>query len=257
MDEVLAKFINEGKLEYEEMEIFIREFRTGNELLMKEQNNLLSELKFKVNELSRVMNDVFPEKPQEVVMENEPPQSLRTNYSTYSGVKKTISSFPQPVEEGKGRSTVNEVFREPKATPYQYPIYRSFSANAEDSEIKKSIRRTHASNTAYPAGQEIEGAKNISNEHLYSTCTNEIDEKNPEIKDLPSHLEYSYLYNDKSFPIFISSKFSEKEKRLLLQVLEKRKGVIAWKMSNIKGISSSFFTHKIQMEDYFKLVTQP
>ncbi|GJU07323.1 reverse transcriptase domain-containing protein [Tanacetum coccineum] len=61
MDEMLAKFINEGKREYEEMEIFIREFRTTNEFLLKEQNNLLSELKIKVHELSRVMNDaLFP-----------------------------------------------------------------------------------------------------------------------------------------------------------------------------------------------------
>ncbi|GJW58399.1 hypothetical protein Tco_0105130 [Tanacetum coccineum] len=59
MDEMLAKFINEGKREHEEMEIFIREFRTTNELLLKEQNNLLSELKIKVHELSRVMNDVL------------------------------------------------------------------------------------------------------------------------------------------------------------------------------------------------------
>ncbi|GJX20351.1 hypothetical protein Tco_0223028 [Tanacetum coccineum] len=40
-------------------------------------------------------------------------------------------------------------------------------------------------------------------------------------------------------------------------VLEKRKGAITWKMSNIKGISPSFCTHKILMEDDFKPVIQP
>ncbi|GJU16615.1 retrovirus-related pol polyprotein from transposon TNT 1-94 [Tanacetum coccineum] len=58
MEEMLAKFINEGKREHEEMEIFIRKFRTTNELLLKE-HNLLSELKIKVNELSKVMNEVL------------------------------------------------------------------------------------------------------------------------------------------------------------------------------------------------------
>ncbi|GJZ87043.1 putative nucleotidyltransferase, ribonuclease H [Tanacetum coccineum] len=48
------------------------------------------------------------------------------------------------------------------------------------------------------------------------------------------------LHDDKSFHIMISSKLSEKEKMLLLQVLEKRKGAIAWKMSDIKGIDSSW-----------------
>ncbi|GJY63087.1 reverse transcriptase domain-containing protein [Tanacetum coccineum] len=40
-------------------------------------------------------------------------------------------------------------------------------------------------------------------------------------------------------------------------VLEKHKGTIAWKMSDIKGISPSFYTHMILMEDDFKPVIQP
>ncbi|GJW85822.1 hypothetical protein Tco_0158967 [Tanacetum coccineum] len=42
------KFIDEGKREHEENEIFIKEFRTTNELLLKERSNLLSELEIKV-----------------------------------------------------------------------------------------------------------------------------------------------------------------------------------------------------------------
>ncbi|GJY58115.1 reverse transcriptase domain-containing protein, partial [Tanacetum coccineum] len=45
MEEILSKFIEEGKKEHEEMETFIKEFQTTNELLKKEQNNLLSELR--------------------------------------------------------------------------------------------------------------------------------------------------------------------------------------------------------------------
>ncbi|GJR88586.1 reverse transcriptase domain-containing protein [Tanacetum coccineum] len=41
------------------MEIFIKEFRTTNELLLKEQSNLLSELEIKVNEFSKVMGNVL------------------------------------------------------------------------------------------------------------------------------------------------------------------------------------------------------
>ncbi|GKC79837.1 hypothetical protein Tco_1130611 [Tanacetum coccineum] len=44
---------------------------------------------------------------------------------------------------------------------------------------------------------------------------------------------------------------------LLLQVLEKRKGAIAWKMSDIKGISPSYCTHKILIEDDYKPAIQP
>ncbi|GKD06453.1 hypothetical protein Tco_1181427, partial [Tanacetum coccineum] len=47
MEEILAKFIDEGRREHKDIEIFIKEFRTTNELLLKTQSNLLSELKIK------------------------------------------------------------------------------------------------------------------------------------------------------------------------------------------------------------------
>nr|GFB66803.1 hypothetical protein [Tanacetum cinerariifolium] len=56
MEEIVNKFIKEGKREHEEIEAFIREFITINELLLKERNNSLSELEFKVYGLSRVIN---------------------------------------------------------------------------------------------------------------------------------------------------------------------------------------------------------
>ncbi|GJZ50938.1 putative nucleotidyltransferase, ribonuclease H [Tanacetum coccineum] len=62
MKEMLAKFIDEGRREHEEMEIFIKEFRTTNELLLKTRSNLLSELKIKVNELSKVVSNVLTPK---------------------------------------------------------------------------------------------------------------------------------------------------------------------------------------------------
>ncbi|GJX52884.1 reverse transcriptase domain-containing protein, partial [Tanacetum coccineum] len=40
-------------------------------------------------------------------------------------------------------------------------------------------------------------------------------------------------------------------------VLERHKEAIAWKMSDIKGVSPSFYTHKILMEDDSKPVIQP
>ncbi|GJQ99955.1 reverse transcriptase domain-containing protein [Tanacetum coccineum] len=53
-----------------------------------------------------------------------------------------------------------------------------------------------------------------------------------ELKELPEHLE-------------------------LLEVLRNHKGAIAWSIVDIKGIDSSFCTHKILMEDEFKPSVQP
>ncbi|GKA32604.1 hypothetical protein Tco_0718971 [Tanacetum coccineum] len=127
----------------------------------------------------------------------------------------------------------------------------------DDSDSGEPIRRIESVNTSYPAAQKIAEPNKVESEQLYSASANKIDEKKPELKILPQHLEYAYLHGDKSFPIIISSKLSEREKMLLLQVLEKRKRAIAWKMSDIKGISPSYCTHKILMEDDYKPVIQP
>ncbi|GKC84293.1 reverse transcriptase domain-containing protein [Tanacetum coccineum] len=66
----------------------------------------------------------------------------------------------------------------------------------------------------------------VKSKHLYSASANEIDKKQ-ELKNLPQHLEYAYIYEDKSFPIIISSELSEKENNSVLQVSERQKGEIA------------------------------
>ncbi|GKD56956.1 DNA-directed DNA polymerase [Tanacetum coccineum] len=126
-----------------------------------------------------------------------------------------------------------------------------------DSDIDMAIQHLDSVDTTYFEEHKTICADTNKNKHLYSTSVNEIDEKKPELKDLPSRLEYAYLHGNECFPIIISSKLFEIEKKSLLQVLEKNKGAIAWKMSDIKRISPSFCTHKILVEDYFKPIIQP
>ncbi|GJS94258.1 hypothetical protein Tco_0801226 [Tanacetum coccineum] len=57
MEEMLYKFIDEGKREHDEMRAFIYDFLTTNEILFKERNNLLIELRFGVQELLKVINN--------------------------------------------------------------------------------------------------------------------------------------------------------------------------------------------------------
>ncbi|GKE68751.1 hypothetical protein Tco_1526823, partial [Tanacetum coccineum] len=117
----------------------------------------------------------------------------------------------------------------------------SANSNENDgSDSKNSIRRINSANTPYPVTHGTTNDDDVKSKHLYSASANEIDEKKPELKNFSQHLEYAYLHGDKSFPIIISSELSKKEKISLLQVLERRKGAFAWKMSNIKGINSSW-----------------
>ncbi|GKC78974.1 DNA-directed DNA polymerase, partial [Tanacetum coccineum] len=113
----------------------------------------------------------------------------------------------------------------------------SASSNGNnESDPENSIQHIVSANTPYPVTLGTTKRDDVKREHLYSASANEIDKKKLELKNLPQHLEYAYLHGDKSFPIIISSELSEKEKISLLQVLERRKGAIAWKMSDIKGI---------------------
>ncbi|GKC69670.1 reverse transcriptase domain-containing protein [Tanacetum coccineum] len=94
-----------------------------------------------------------------------------------------------------------------------------------NSNVEMSIRRLDLVDSSYSEAHETEGTDRVKHKHLYSPSSNEIDEKEPELKDLPSHLEYAYLHGNKYFPIIVSSKLSEEEKISLLKVLEKHKGV--------------------------------
>ncbi|GJZ96780.1 reverse transcriptase domain-containing protein [Tanacetum coccineum] len=77
-----------------------------------------------------------------------------------------------------------------------------------------------------------------------------------ELKDLPSHLEYTFLEGTDKLPVIISKELKDEEKAALLKVLKSHKRAIAWKISDIKGIDPSFCTHKILMEDDFKPAVQ-
>nr|GEV67776.1 reverse transcriptase domain-containing protein [Tanacetum cinerariifolium] len=77
-----------------------------------------------------------------------------------------------------------------------------------------------------------------------------------ELKELPSHLEYAYLEGTDKLPVIIAKGLKYDEKEALLKVLKSHKWVIAWKISDIKGIDPRFCTHKILMEDDFKPMVQ-
>ncbi|GJS87521.1 hypothetical protein Tco_0770157 [Tanacetum coccineum] len=77
------------------------------------------------------------------------------------------------------------------------------------------------------------------------------------LKELPEHLEYAFLQEENQLLVVISSALSTDKKNRLLEVLRNHKGVIAWSIADIKGIESSFCTHKILIEDEFKPSVQP
>ncbi|GJV09514.1 DNA-directed DNA polymerase [Tanacetum coccineum] len=301
MEEIVNKFIEEGKREHEEIDAFIKEFRTTNELLLKERNNSLSELEFEVYGLSREStNNQARLKEACTVTMNE--RCVAVLLNKLQSKEKDPGSFTIPCDIGHlhidnaladlgasislmpytmyekldlGELKQTRMSLELADRSIQYPrgiaedvlikidkfvlpinfvildmredsrfliiSGRLFLATARatiDVFNKKitlrvgseeiTIRRIDHINTPYT--QETQKYEETQNEHLYSASAIEIDKKRPELKDLPSHLEYAYLKGDESCPVIILSKLTEKEKISLLRVLERRKGAIAWKI---------------------------
>ncbi|GJX67772.1 putative reverse transcriptase domain-containing protein [Tanacetum coccineum] len=278
MEEMLYKFIDEGKREHDEMRAFICDFKTTNEILFKERNNSLIELRFGVQELLKVINNtptidcevegvttrggktttqdaqnndtnVHIEEPH-AVNHDKPVESdeVLTNDQPMKTTQELLANDEPDSFISRGLEKSNDQSDLEGCEPVE-------SKTNNDSRLDKPIRCIASLNMLYPVVQGTAKPVEVEREHLYLASANEIDEKKPELKDLPYHLKYAYLHGDKSFPIIISFELSDKEKSLLLQVLEKRKGAIAWK--DIKGISPSYCTHKILMEDDFKPVIQP
>ncbi|GJZ06963.1 reverse transcriptase domain-containing protein [Tanacetum coccineum] len=252
MEEMLYKFIDEGKREHEEMRAFIREFKKSNELLFKETNNSLSELRFEVHGLSRVIDNTLNCGVKRVTTRGEKmtTQDIRDDNTNIHTKEPPVVHHDKPVEPKEVL-----VENQPHMTKELMPTVLLNNAAIKEKDPGSDTNSVTLGTLMINNALADLGARDKSGDDSdlgtpIRPSANEIDEKKPELKDLPHHLEYAYLHGDKSFPIIIFSKLSEKEKILLLQVLEKRKGAIAWKMLDINGIR--FFQIPIAPEDQEK-----
>jgi hypothetical protein len=74
----------------------------------------------------------------------------------------------------------------------------------------------------------------------------------PDLKPLPFNLKYSFLGENKTFPVIISSILYAHQEGKLLQTLKMDKNALGWTIADIKGISSLICTHKIYLEENAK-----
>ncbi|KAJ9544476.1 hypothetical protein OSB04_024183 [Centaurea solstitialis] len=130
-----------------------------------------------------------------------------------------------------------------------FSIDRAMSYYVKDSQLSMKIGRSHKKE----GEDEFE---EIKQEDKVRVKTSLEEPPNLELKDLPEHLEYQFLEGRNSLPIIISSLLKPDEKERLLEILKTHKKALAWKISDIPGISPSFCTHKILMEENFKPCVQ-
>ena len=78
-----------------------------------------------------------------------------------------------------------------------------------------------------------------------------------DLKPLPSELKYAFLGGKMHCPVVISSLLSNPQEASLLQILQRNKEAIGWKIFDLKGINPIVCTHHIYLEEESKAVRQP
>ncbi|GJS03376.1 hypothetical protein Tco_0319884 [Tanacetum coccineum] len=300
MEEIVTKFINESKREHEDMETFIREFRTTSELLLNEQNNLLSELSIGVHELSRVLNNVLfsrnkikgittregkmtsvgafdneiskstdepnepsrlqhdkPETPCEVVFEKEPPKIREPVAETAMEKQKPPILFPNRMIKEK------EEAQQPKCSTFllnklpskekdlgsftipcqistlnidnalanlgssislmPYTMYERLGDDQVTFDMEQSMKRPPTEDDESYSGDDLD--ETISKEARALLENEQLD------SFLVTDLEKTITQADQEYCNSVTEEFMDNE-----QVLEKRKGAIAWKIPWVNPI---------------------
>ncbi|GJV87233.1 hypothetical protein Tco_1531171 [Tanacetum coccineum] len=142
MKEILHKFIDEGKHEHEEMRTFINDFKKTNEILLKEQDNSLIELKFEVQKLLRII-------------ESPPTSNCEIKGVTTRGGKMTTQDVQkddtnmngeEPPEEARDKPVkLNEVLMENQPQGTNAPIVQqSIREQTPSIPFPKRLRKENA-----------------------------------------------------------------------------------------------------------------
>jgi len=137
---------------------------------------------------------------------------------------------------------------EPQPTqPMEKTIVNSIEScdHDEDLVVKECIKQLEASK------QEIEPVKieELHVEKPKGAKTLSVEgEKNPKLKELPSHLKYVFLSKDASKPAIISKTLPLLEEEKLMRVLRGNQGALGWNISDLKGITLAYCMHKIHIE---------
>ncbi|GJV48092.1 reverse transcriptase domain-containing protein [Tanacetum coccineum] len=162
IEEKLGKFINEGKRKHKEMKIFIKEFRTTNELLLKTRSNLLSELKIegrKITSEATHSKEIY----ETGINKNEPPRFKQDvqEKSHDDGVENKSSSIPERATHPLVKPQQSSIpfpnrLRKEKEEAQQSSIPKAFISDREthfcNSQLEKALQRygvTHKLSMAY------------------------------------------------------------------------------------------------------------
>nr|GFC27098.1 reverse transcriptase domain-containing protein [Tanacetum cinerariifolium] len=132
------------------------------------------------------------------------------------------------------------------------PISSNIDATYYDPEGDILILKALLNNDPEPLSNQKDFFSTLHKHLKVVEPKNQPEEDEPpevELKELPPHLEYTFLGENRKWPVIIAKYLSSNEKTDLINILKTQKKVIAYKLTDIKGIDPDFCSHKILLEE--------
>nr|GEW97352.1 reverse transcriptase domain-containing protein [Tanacetum cinerariifolium] len=169
-------------------------------------------------------------------------QNLYNKPSTSNSSSLPSNTFLHPKGEEKAITTRSGMsYKEPPIPPpgvnQQKPV-----------DVTKDTEPQN-SDDIYPPTVQVEVPKDKPTNEPVVIQPEEDEPLEVELKELPPHLEYTFLGNNGEWPVIIAKDLSPNEKTDIINVLKTWKKAIAWKLTDIKGIDLEFCSHKILLEE--------
>nr|GFC70169.1 reverse transcriptase domain-containing protein [Tanacetum cinerariifolium] len=134
------------------------------------------------------------------------------------------------------------------------PVSPEFNATYYDPEGDILILEALLNNDPEPLSNQKDYFPSVHKDLKVVKPKNQSSNDEPpevELKELPPHLEYAFLGDNKKWPVIIAKYLNVNEKTALINVLKSQKKAIAWKLTDIRGIDLEFCSHKILLEEDF------
>jgi hypothetical protein len=163
---------------------------------------------------------------------------------TYDFLPASRIALPLPLDDEEVESLC---FVENFRDPLQRAMENDVIHNDQDEEL---VEATEGLTTQYGSVEE-EKFEDIGDLRQEEPKAPEV-----ELKPLPKGLKYEFLGANKTYPVIVSDELNTKEVDKLLNLVRRHKKVIGYSINDLKGVSPSLCTHRIQLEEQHKPVVE-
>jgi hypothetical protein len=181
----------------------------------------------------KLVDDVLDARKGNVTM------NLNGNKYTYNFLRVSKHHSPFLPEDEEVEEVDNRCFVETLKDPLQRAMENQAN-DQQDEELEEATKGLEPQD----GSMEEEKFKDIGDIKPEEPQVPEVD-----LKSLPKGLIYKFLVPDKTYPVIVSDELSPEENEKLLNLLIKHRKVIGYLINDLKGLSPTFCTHNIPMED--------